>query len=55
MAKRTPLRSASGPHRCQKCRTGRLQRETTIKGGTTTVIWRCTVCEAVYPAQRRAG
>ena len=55
MAKRTPIRSASGPLRCSKCGTGRLERETTVKGGTTTVKWRCHACEAVFPARPKVG
>jgi predicted RNA-binding Zn-ribbon protein involved in translation (DUF1610 family) len=55
MAKRLPIRAASGPYRCTKCGSGKLERETTIKGGTTTVQWRCTTCEALFPARRKAG
>jgi hypothetical protein len=29
------------------------QLETTIKGVSTSVKWRCTACEAVFPASKR--
>src|SRR4030095_5581082 len=55
MPKRTSIRSTPGPHVCTKCRSGRLERETTVKGGTTSVQWKCNVCSAVFPIQRKAG